>query len=324
MGISKQRIKKVGRQIAADLLNEDELVEAYKLVGEWRAAHIQPLHESLAMLERLCNHDPSTILVSRLKRIDTIIRKLKRDDYHFELSTLNDIAGCRLIVSDNNKAQSIAMQLMKTKYFYKQIDYISKPKDSGYRGIHIICRHDSPDYGYEGLRVEVQIRSRLQHYWATAVETYDLISEANLKFGSGSTDQKRYFQLSSELINNSIENESVARNELRMLDKQLQVLDKLGAAVNSMYVMYDARKQISRTDSCLISVDLDEQLIKLDIYDSENEIRAASKYTELEGDQTNKIYLMARAGSLNDLCLAYPNYYSNISEFVSLLKGILL
>ena len=90
--------KEVGDNLAAGLLCGDERRNALELVGHWRAAHIEPLHRTLGMLESICGQDTSTILVSRLKRIDTIINKLNRPGYHFNLITLRDIAGCRLIV----------------------------------------------------------------------------------------------------------------------------------------------------------------------------------------------------------------------------------
>lgn len=100
--ISKKQIRKAGDNLAAGLLSGDERRKALGLVGHWRAAHIEPLHRTLGMLESICGQDESTILVSRLKRIDTIINKLNRPGYHFNLITLRDIAGCRLIVPNED------------------------------------------------------------------------------------------------------------------------------------------------------------------------------------------------------------------------------
>ena len=41
-----------------------------------------------------------------------------------------------------------------------------------------------------GLRIEIQIRSRLQHAWATAVETVDAFSGTSLKTTGGSGSEK--------------------------------------------------------------------------------------------------------------------------------------
>lgn len=51
-------------------------------------------------------------------------------------------------------------------------DYISTPKESGYRSLHLKYKNKNkyrPDY--DGLQIEIQLRTKLQHIWATAVET---------------------------------------------------------------------------------------------------------------------------------------------------------
>lgn len=111
--ISKKQIRKAGDNLAAGLLSGDERRNALELVGHWRAAHIEPLHRTLGMLESICGQDASTILVSRLKRIDTIINKLNRPGHHFNLITLRDIAGCRLIVPTEDDVRRVAAQIQR-------------------------------------------------------------------------------------------------------------------------------------------------------------------------------------------------------------------
>lgn len=71
---SKKKIRRAGDNLAAGSLSGAEKLEALQIVGYWRAAHMEPLRKTLSMLEEVCNQDASTILVSRLKRIDTIIK----------------------------------------------------------------------------------------------------------------------------------------------------------------------------------------------------------------------------------------------------------
>ena len=318
---SKKQIRRAGDNLAAGSLSGNEKLEALQIVGHWRAAHIEPLRKTLSMLEGVCGQDESTVLVSRLKRIDTIINKLSRPGYNFILTTLRDIAGCRLIVQTDDDVRRFAEAIQATGQCREVKDYMLKPKQSGYRGIHLICRHDAESYGYEKLDVEVQVRSRLQHDWATAVEIYDMITEANLKFDNGSREQKRYFQLASALMSHDVDDEVSAVEELKALDRDLHVLSVLREAVDSMYVIYDKDGDISRSDSCLITVDVGVQQINLRVFSSDEEDTAADEYTELEsGEHEGLVYLLARAGSLDDLRRAYPNYYSDISEFVNWLN----
>lgn len=65
--------------------------------------------------------------------------------------------------------------------FVRTTDYIETPKQSGYRSIHYVYQYHSEDTELDGLKIELQIRTRLEHSWAMAVETASLISRTSLK-----------------------------------------------------------------------------------------------------------------------------------------------
>jgi ppGpp synthetase/RelA/SpoT-type nucleotidyltranferase len=80
----------------------------------------------------------------------------------------------------------------------REDDYIGKPKDDGYRSRHLIfgfCGRDISNY--DGKRIELQVRTRLQHSWATAVEAVGLFRGEELKNHQGSDDWLRLFVLLS-------------------------------------------------------------------------------------------------------------------------------
>lgn len=47
---------------------------------------------------------------------------------------------------------------------------------------------------------KTQVRTRLQRAWATALETYDVISKSALKFGGGSAKEEKLFALISNVF----------------------------------------------------------------------------------------------------------------------------
>ena len=66
----------------------------------------------------------------------------------------------------------------------EKYDYIAHPKSDGYRGVHYVYKYRSgstPKAEFNSLRIEVQLRSRLQHAWATAVETVSTFTGQALK-----------------------------------------------------------------------------------------------------------------------------------------------
>jgi ppGpp synthetase/RelA/SpoT-type nucleotidyltranferase len=66
-------------------------------------------------------------------------------------------------------------------------DYIQSSRDAdGYRSLHLIYKYRNiKNPSYDGLRIELQIRTKLQHIWATAVETMGTLLGQALKYRQG-------------------------------------------------------------------------------------------------------------------------------------------
>ncbi len=80
----------------------------------------------------------------------------------------------------------------------REKDYIQNPKKDGYRGVHLIYRYKSDKIStYDGLLIEVQIRSKIQHAWATAIEIVDLFTGQAIKSNEGEEEWKEFFRLVS-------------------------------------------------------------------------------------------------------------------------------
>ena len=119
------------------------------------------------------------ICAFRIKRIDSIIRKLKRLKGGIELKSMGDIAGCRCILSSDDEVYKLMKAIKKHPYVKTKdsSDYIKNPKPSGYKSIHMYVTID----GYDKMIVEIQLRSKQHHNWATFVEVLDLIYKVNIK-----------------------------------------------------------------------------------------------------------------------------------------------
>ncbi|CAM2901919.1 GTP pyrophosphokinase yjbM [Campylobacter hyointestinalis] len=115
---------------------------------------------------------------------------------------MQDIAGVRTVFNTISEVYDFADDMQKTYSknrnfsFKSSKDYINRPKEDGYRGIHqIFIYKKGPHKDSFGLSVELQIRTLLQHYWATAVEILSLKSSLNLKLGEGLEYKKEFFKL---------------------------------------------------------------------------------------------------------------------------------
>ena len=135
----------------------------------------------------------------RLKRLDAIHLKLRRpENRQMKLSTMQDVAGCRAVVDSLKAGRELASLYSKVSH-----DYITTPKPDGYRSLHIVEHYEprsDADERYRGCKIEIQIRSRLQHGWAAALETVDFVRKEKLKLGGGDQDWRRFFILAASAI----------------------------------------------------------------------------------------------------------------------------
>jgi len=65
-------------------------------------------------------------------------------------------------------------------------DYITTPRDTGYRGVHVIVT-------YDGRLVEVQLRTKVMHEWAITVERLAGRTGLNLKSDEGPPELQEFF-----------------------------------------------------------------------------------------------------------------------------------
>jgi ppGpp synthetase/RelA/SpoT-type nucleotidyltranferase len=198
MAISKSSIDKAGRILAGKDSNSSDRAEAEAVLSDFRKRHLEPLTDLTLDLQNWLN-DSSTnfLLAQRLKRKPQIIKKLGR--LSVRLSQLQDIGGCRIIVENNLDVERI-LNFLKTKIEKERTkiltttDYRSKGRDdSGYRAVHVIFERES-------VKLELQVRSRIQHYWAESIERTSVVYGHSLKELEGAEEVVEYFKLLSNLF----------------------------------------------------------------------------------------------------------------------------
>jgi hypothetical protein len=167
---------------------------------ELEVSHSYPLNAlHMTLRNRTKRVDSGSLTAQRLKRLDSIIRKLTLRKT-MQMSQMQDIGGCRAVVSNMTRLNTLLF-IYETSPLRHELsrtrDYISEPKDDGYRSIHHMYRFrgKATSLPWDKLRIEIQMRTKLQHAWATSVEIVDAFSGQNLKFGEGTQSWRRFFQL---------------------------------------------------------------------------------------------------------------------------------
>ena len=200
---SKRRIDRAGRALCRDLvgdgpsLPEDELASEIAVVEVFRAAHRIPLQKARMGLQSCVRAErlDAAEFGQRLKRMPTITDKLRRLPW-MKLSSMQDIGGCRAVFSTQAEVTRVQARFMRNSLRRNGTDdavsdYITKPRSSGYRGVHVITR-------YDGRRIEVQLRTNLQHEWAKLVEKLVVLTGTDYKSGDGSAVVHRWLRKLSE------------------------------------------------------------------------------------------------------------------------------
>ena len=325
---SRSKIIKAGKKIKEPNASLEEIEEATRIIDNWRAAHAFPMHVIYMHLRRMANKQKDIIVAERLKRLDSIIKKLEREP-SMSLWTMQDLGGCRFIVPTIEDVYRFADKYdasRKRHIFVSKSDYIAFPKTSGYRSVHMVYeyRSDRIDTYNKNMLIEIQYRTHLQHIWATALETMGIFTRQNLKANQGNEYIKRFFALVSSLFAMEekcplVPGTSTDRNELiaeaRTINVQYNVLDTLSA----IRVFSGAARDIEMKKSGYYMLILNFNSRNLNIrYFSPSEIEKANEiYSQIERTRAERKIdaVLVRAESYNDLKKAYPNYFADISEF---------
>lgn len=200
--VSKSAVRKAGSRLRESYLNIEngglaspDYEEAQiKIIRQYRAQFSPPLNSMSASLRSyLASSAISGEVTQRLKRMPTIIDKLLNREHRLDLSRMRDIGGCRVVIEPNSLEvlYKFADYVASRNRECKVIDYVSQPRSSGYRGIHLeIMRH--------GLPIEVQLRTPLMHSWAETVEAFSDVLGQNYK-QDGDTIVHKYMRLMLQL-----------------------------------------------------------------------------------------------------------------------------
>ena len=339
---SRNQIKKAGKILASkNLAEKKELEKARNLVDKWRACHAYPINTFQATLrtkvEKL-NFQGEHIIAQRLKRMPTIINKLQRYP-RMQLTTMQDIGGVRAVLESVSDVDRLASKYRDESRFDHELvnvkNYIRDPRDEdGYRSLHLIYRYKNKRAPtYNGLLVELQIRTKLQHLWATAVETMDTLLGQALKFRQGDKEWLDFFATVSSAFAH-IENSprvprysNLSRKEtfqkVAMANEELNALNRMkGYSVAARVIA----KRTKKWSHHLIILDSLERTVRIIPYRREDFEQAVTEYeqTEKRAADGEKIEpVLVSAGPIDTLRKAYPNFFLDINGFAEEIEYIL-
>ena len=337
---SREEVDHAGQFLIApaEATSFDDWTKAYAIINNWRSSHLFPLRTVRYGVHHIAKRiDPKSVTVQRMKRLFSIDQKLNRFP-KLKLSEIQDIGGCRSVVSTVLEVKKLVEAYKNSEIRHKlddEDDYISTPKKSGYRSHHLIYRYQSDrNTTYNGLKIEIQIRTQLQHAWATAVETTGRFIGQELKSSKAKHEGKdwlRFFVLMGTVIAirencppcpQTPATASELKTELQEYANKLDVENRL----NAYSVTIKATKTVRHARHFLLLLDTQTKQMEIKSYTQAELKQAQEEYAKIETgypQRSGKDVVLVSGNSLKEIEQAYPNYYLDTILFLGVLKQAL-
>lgn len=332
-----REVDRAGRALVPAQARPHDYIDALDVVDNWRAAHAFPLNTfQVGLRQRARRVDPASIVAQRLKRLSSIELKLVRFPT-MQLSAMQDIGGCRAIVHSVAQVRRLHELYVKSSLKHAAVrtkDYIAAPKDSGYRSLHLVYRYYSDKKPtFNGLQVEIQLRTQLQHAWATAVETVGTFLDQSLKSSQGSADWLRFFELIGSafalkeqmpLVPNTPSDRPELVGEIRHYAQRLEVQRTLRE-----YQKVVERHIIPRLREAgfyLLVLRPSERSASVEKFTRPQLEQATERYLQVEKliqSEAGSQAVLVAAESVEALLKAYPNYFLDTTIFLEELGTVL-
>lgn len=168
--VSREEAEAVAKKFAGRK-EFSELMTFYKCAIMEVETKLNVLNQEFALQY---DRNPFESIETRLKDPVSIIEKLMSRGIEVSLENIErelyDIAGIRVVCSFKEDIYKLADLLIEQDdvLILMRKDYIKKPKDNGYRSLHMIV--DIPIFlsnGKKHMKVEVQFRTIAMDFWAS-------------------------------------------------------------------------------------------------------------------------------------------------------------
>ena len=214
--LSEMNVPAGSEEIFEKISNLRELLLTYNSAIREVTTKLEILNDELSVRNR---RNPIQFIKSRVKTPMSIVDKLQKLEKEISvesvMTSLNDVAGIRVIASFVDDVYEIADMLTKQDdvFLIEAKDYIKNPKPNGYRSYHLIVEvpvffSDKKQF----VRVEIQIRTVAMDFWASL--------EHQLKYKENIKNSE---EIEAELRQCA---ETIANTDMKMMSIRNKIGDK--------------------------------------------------------------------------------------------------
>ena len=327
---SRADVNRAGQTLLTHRPGSWDYQQALTIVNNWRLAHRFPLNTFQINLRRSAGR--SAIVVSRIKRRLMIENKLSIMP-HMKVTQMQDIGGCRAIVNSVDHIRSLVQAYSNSRIKHELIkadNYIDEPRVSGYRGFHLVYKYRSGQRReFDGLKIEIQCRTKIQHTWAAAVEMVGLFKGQQLKSGLGDPEWLRFFALMGSfmarlerraLVVDTPDTREELLYELRFYIDKLKVIQQLERWHQNWHYIVEAvnARPSGRRSNFLLDFNREKGRLLILPFTKQEETEASEHLLKRERRSQNTF--LASARSLTQLQDAYPSYFAGTKHFINLVR----
>lgn len=353
---SGKEIDRAGRKFMdTDTILKDkkEFDRIMDVLSSWRFCHEEPLNDALRILKNTVRpNDKNAIFAKRLKRHVSIYNKLRRFP-QMTLRNMQDIGGCRAILKSEKKLRKSVRDLKNCPEFQtasgrvRSKDYIKNPKPDGYRSYHLVGRFAGSNT--KPRNVEIQLRTRLQHHWATALEIVDLFSGQALKSNQGNPDWERFFAQTSRqfavmddissfldlaqtdqfrLYGARVRKQKPLMQSCREVQKymkKLKVIKKFEAFASSIDILDKQIQEYDKSSYILLKIDTLKKEVSTSVFKKGDTELASQEYIAAEKQAAHRddyVIALVSTSKVGGVKEAYPNFFADSSDFLTRLTMI--
>jgi len=201
--ISKTQIDRLG-----DRLKKGNIIEAdLRLLDLYRRSFTPAYEIVVGTIRQDLALEPTG---RPAKSTTSISEKLHRES--IRLTQIQDIAGCRLTVTDIVEQDSVVQSLNNLFEKTTIVDRRQQPSH-GYRAVHVIA-------SCLDKMIEIQVRTSLQHLWAELSEKLSDIVDPAIKYGAGDERVRTILTQASMIVMNMESLETSLENMKVQLSSQ--------------------------------------------------------------------------------------------------------
>jgi ppGpp synthetase/RelA/SpoT-type nucleotidyltranferase len=286
-------VKRLGKRLRDGVATAED----YELLDVYRSEFEPRLMETAHVINQALCGRVTYIMTGRMKRTKSIVRKLSRErNTGMDLSRMADLVGLR-VVTRTLQEQDKALALLKASLPLVRDPYDYRQREGGYRAIHVIS-------GTASHRVETQLRTTAQHFWADESERFGEQAKEGILTSQEAEDLNQIFAFSRAADD--------GREALQAKLPRFDYYDAVFERLNKMFELVTSHPRHGAAGSFVIVYHQPtNSLIRVDEFGPSQRAEAISHFRSMSRSMDDSIYdvIVLNSPSKTALAVTHPRYF---------------